>query len=153
MIKLPVVKQAVLELTDAFQTFDPFCLCEARGITLRKAPLPDTVRGLYVPVIDTRYVLIHSEIAPPWQRFVCAHELGHDVLHGDLLTGAHVDTRNTLLGNERLEFEANAFAAFLLMLEQGLKGPFPFDAVVSASKTRESKVLAHILRDRSAEYC
>lgn len=155
MGKLAMIKRAVLELTSQFNTCDPYTLCELREIEWRKVSLPGNVRGLYVPVPmhNKRYVLIHKDIVPSWQRFVCAHELGHDVLHGELMKGTHIDTFSTSSKKDRAEFEANAFATFLIMLDQHLQLPFPFDAVASASQKKDSRELAHILRDRTTEYC
>lgn len=47
------------------------------------------------------------------QRFVCAHELGHAVLHPGLNTPFM--KANTLLSTDRIEREANTFAVELLM--------------------------------------
>ncbi|WP_041707351.1 ImmA/IrrE family metallo-endopeptidase [Alicyclobacillus acidocaldarius] len=155
MGKLATIKRAVLELTSTFNTSDPYTLCELLEIEWRKVSLPGHVRGLYIPVRmhNKRYVLIHKDIVPSWQRFVCAHELGHHVLHGDLMKGTHIDTFTISSTKDHTEFEANAFATFLLMVDQHLQFPFPLDAVASASQKKDSRELAQILRDRTAEYC
>lgn len=53
------------------------------------------------------------------QRFTAAHELGHAVLHGELLSRFRADTNTTLResdeANDPKEREANRFAAELLM--------------------------------------
>lgn len=50
------------------------------------------------------------------QRFVCAHELGHAVLHPGLNTPFM--KANTLLSTDRIEREANTFAVELLMPDE-----------------------------------
>jgi len=47
------------------------------------------------------------------QRTVCAHESGHAVLHEEVNT--LFLRKNTFLSVDRLEIEANTFAAFLLI--------------------------------------
>jgi len=155
MGKLSMIRRVVLELTTKFNTCDPYTLCELLEIEWRMVALPGSVRGLYVPVPihNKRYVLIDKDIVPSWQRYVCAHELGHDVLHGELFKEIHIDTFSTLSNGDHHEFEAHAFATFLLMLEHKPQIPFPFELVVKASNNKDSRELAHILRDRTAEYC
>jgi Zn-dependent peptidase ImmA (M78 family) len=67
--------------------------------------------------------------APTRKRFTLAHELGHVILHRDVLetSGVHVDKgilrRDNLAseGTDDREIEANNFAAELLMPEPLLK--------------------------------
>ena len=56
------------------------------------------------------------------RRVICAHELGHLLLHRGLLSEAALIRRSTQMHlDERPEYEANLFAASLLIDEAELK--------------------------------
>lgn len=64
------------------------------------------------------------------KRFTIAHEIGHLVLHGEIIEKVHVDKSfnyrfnrdgRSRIGQDRIEIEANRFAAELLMPEKFLK--------------------------------
>lgn len=60
---------------------------------------------------------LHDE--PVWRRFVCAHELGHAVLHPKVNT-PHL-RKNTLFSVNRIEREANTFAVELLANDDAVR--------------------------------
>ena len=71
---------------------------------------------------EQRLIWINSLHHPNRQRFTLAHEIGHHVLHEEILReGVHVDKgilrRDTVssTGTETKEIQANAFASQLLM--------------------------------------
>ena len=94
------------------------------GALVRYCPFDDDLSGMiYIkgarPIIGVNS-LHHSNR----QRFTIAHEVGHLVLHRQLIADhVHVDKRFTVLmrdtnsatGTQRMEMEANRFAAELLM--------------------------------------
>ncbi len=57
-------------------------------------------------------IVLNQELDEFWARFVCAHELGHIILH------PHVNTafllRSTLFSVDKIEKQANRFAIELL---------------------------------------
>ena len=97
-------------------------IAKSLGIRVEYAPLDGELSGLahirdHVPIIG-----INALHAPNRRRFTLAHELAHVRLHRDELEHAvHVDRgslrRDALAaeGVDRIEIEANAFAAELLM--------------------------------------
>lgn len=110
-------------------------VARALGAQVRFAPFDDELSGMIhikdgVPIIG-----VNSLHHPNRQRFTIAHELGHLELHRELITASvHVDKgfpammRDTTSakGEERVEIEANQFAAELLMpralIEKELSG-------------------------------
>ncbi|WP_425504030.1 ImmA/IrrE family metallo-endopeptidase [Salicibibacter cibarius] len=60
-----------------------------------------------------RFIHINNKLNESMQRFVCAHELGHSVLHPDVNTPFL--KKNTFFSMDKIETEANAFAAKLLL--------------------------------------
>src|SRR5690606_32336512 len=62
---------------------------------------------------------INNDLDRPMQRFVCAHELGHAMLHPGINTPFL--KANTLFSINRLEREANEFAVELLIPDDLLR--------------------------------
>lgn len=144
------LKRSVQNLVRRYKTYNPYELCDYLGIRVWKEPMPERVRGMYVRVLRRRYIIVNSEIHWQWQRFVCAHELGHDRLHKDL-RGFHVDNEDTIRSG-RMEFEANVFAAYLMIGAGFERTVLPPDVVTHTIVSRNTKVLAHVVRDRTGEY-
>lgn len=94
------------------------------GAQVRFSPFDDELSGMIhikngVPIIG-----VNSLHHPNRQRFTIAHELGHFELHKEIITSSiHVDKEFPRLmrdatsakGEERIEIQANQFAAELLM--------------------------------------
>lgn len=101
-------------------------IAQRLGVQVERANLGDGVSGiLYVQ--DGRGVIgVNSTHAPVRQRFTIAHELGHFLLHREMMP-VFIDKQffkpylavfrdtNSSKGEDALEREANAFAASLLM--------------------------------------
>lgn len=83
--------------------------------------LDDDVSGLLVLKNKSAAIAVNREHALNRQRFSVAHEIGHFRLHADkqdvFVDRAHVYYRNkrSATGEEKMEIEANGFAAALLM--------------------------------------
>ena len=103
------------------------------GIRVEYAPLDSELSGLAHIRDDVPIVGINTLHAPTRRRFTLAHELAHVQLHRhELERAVHVDRgslrRDALAaaGVDRIEIEANTFAAELLMptelLRSALKG-------------------------------
>jgi Zn-dependent peptidase ImmA (M78 family) len=96
------------------------------GAIIRFSPLDEELSGMIfirdgVPIIG-----VNSVHHPNRQSFTLAHEFGHLVLHNHLITTmVHVDKTFPFLlrnaksasGKDKIEIEANQFAAELLMPE------------------------------------
>jgi Zn-dependent peptidase ImmA (M78 family) len=113
------------------------------GAQVRFSPLDEELSGMIYISENTPIIGVNSLHHPNRQRFSIAHEIGHLVLHRDLISGkVHVDKEfqvqfmalnrdaTSALGTEKIEVQANQFAAELLMptamLNQALVGK-PFD--------------------------
>jgi Zn-dependent peptidase ImmA (M78 family) len=94
-------------------------------IQIRHSPLDNELSGMAVIKNGEAIVGVNSLHHPNRQRFTIAHEIGHHVMHGELLTGTvHIDrefklmrNENSATGNDKREREANLFASELLMPE------------------------------------
>lgn len=113
------MKEIVKRLCRKYDTHDPFELADCLGVILVKSPLTDNVRGFYRFIQRRKVIVVNSNL--PWeeQRIVCAHELGHSVLHKDV--NAVFLNMCTFLVTDRYELEANHFAADLMISDEDVE--------------------------------
>lgn len=104
----------VNELIERFGTRDPFELAEAAGAEVVFSDLGE-LKGMYTYIQNNRFIVINNQLDDDTARIVCAHELGHDQLHRDFVKDSFL--RETVLFDvqNRTEYEANLFAAELLI--------------------------------------
>lgn len=112
------IKEQVLRLTRRHGTWDPFELAEKMNILVVLEPL-GSINGYYNQCYRQKFIHINESLEPQRQRFTCAHELGHAVLHPKANTPFLRE--NTLFCISRLEIEANRFAAELLCPDELLQ--------------------------------
>jgi len=94
------------------RTNNPFEIAKNRNIIIRYFPLGQTL-GFYMKNVRHQVITINSDIEDYLKKFVCAHELGHAILHKDENTPfLH---KNTLFSKDKIEREANEFAVHLLL--------------------------------------
>lgn len=106
------VDQIINRLTRSFKTNDPFTIASGINILIRFEDLPPGTRGIYYRILRRRFIVLDSKLCDLWQRFVCAHELGHDRLHPDI--SRFWFDQNTLFHAGKFERQANQFAVRLL---------------------------------------
>lgn len=133
------VKKVVKSLIRRYKTNDPFELCSILGIAVIFSDL-GSIRGIYQYKLKKRIVHINCNLEPNIKRQVCAHELGHALLHRKTNT-VFLDTF-TYFSTEKVEIEANIFAAELLIGDidpQEYEG-FCISQVASALEVTEKMV-------------
>ena len=101
-----------------FGTRDPFRIADELGYTIIYTPLVG-VRGFYQYLKRCHIIYLDSELDDNTACFVCAHELGHSILHRGL-NRIFMDTR-TFIVTSRYETEANRFAVDLLHSDEDLQ--------------------------------
>jgi Zn-dependent peptidase ImmA (M78 family) len=116
-------------------------IARALGAQLRFSPLDEELSGMIFIKNDIPIIGVNALHHPNRQRFTIAHEIGHLELHRNILSDTvHVDKQFAVLmrdatsaiGTDRIEIEANRFAAALLvpklLLDQALaEKPFDID--------------------------
>jgi Zn-dependent peptidase ImmA (M78 family) len=100
------------------KTNDPFCIAEQKNIMILFNYLGETL-GFFSTYKRAKFIHINNMLNRPLKRFVCAHELGHAILHPGINTPFL--KANTLFSINRLEREANEFAVELLMPDDLIK--------------------------------
>ena len=105
------IKQKVDFLCKEFETRDPFEIAKQLDIQIIIEPL-GSIRGYYSSSYRIKFIHINQDLSSDMQRQVCAHELGHAILHPKCSTPFL--RANTLFSIDKLEKEANCFMALLL---------------------------------------
>ncbi|WP_339171530.1 ImmA/IrrE family metallo-endopeptidase [Anoxybacillus sp. FSL W8-1294] len=111
------IKQIVEKLVKKHGTNNPFEIASQKGIVLLFEQLGG-IYGYHHSFKRINIIHINSELNESMQRFVCAHELGHAVLHPELSTSFL--QKNTLFCMDKVEREANEFAVELLLSDDVL---------------------------------
>lgn len=96
-------------------TNNPMNIAHEVGILLRYSEEFDKLLGLYTYRWKHRIIILNDKIEETVAKMVCAHELGHDALHRDLAKGNGLKEFVLFNMKDTTEYEANAFAAHLLI--------------------------------------
>lgn len=104
------------KLVRKHKTNNPFLIADRMNINVWYLDMPESVRGFYLRTLKRRYIAINMNLSYEWQRFVCAHELGHDRLHKGI--GRYFIDEHTLFTPGKYERQANQFAIKLLVFDE-----------------------------------
>lgn len=104
------------EILDKFGGKNIFETAENSGAIVWERPLGG-LKGFYLFENGFRYIVINEELDKVTKTVVCAHELGHDMLHRELSEGGIRENTLFLNGN-KTEREANLFAAEVLIPDE-----------------------------------
>lgn len=77
------------------------------------------LKGFYIFENNCRYIVINEELDEATKSVVCAHELGHDMLHRKLSVGG-IRENTLFLANNKTEREANLFASEILISDDDI---------------------------------
>ena len=135
------IRKRVESLCRKHQSRDPFRICQDKKILVVYEPL-GTVRGYFSCSYRSKVIHINQQLDEEQQRFTCAHELGHALLHPKANTPFL--RANTLFSVSKLEVEANRFAVSLLYPTEKLRQDFDG---CSATQLAESLKLPHELAE------
>lgn len=106
------IRLKVLNLIIKCGTKNPFKLAKKLNIEIIIEDLGE-VRGLFKRVLRRKFIFINSKLNEFDKILVCAHELGHAILHSSTNYQFLIDN-TSLLKRSRLEDEANLFASYLI---------------------------------------
>lgn len=100
------------DLRKTYQTKNPYLIAEKYGIKIHEKSHGKDFKG-YTLKLDgyPTMISINQEYTDLSKRVVCAHELGHALLHSDFVNHFQVTEKNI---NSKVEYEANLFAVGLL---------------------------------------
>jgi Zn-dependent peptidase ImmA (M78 family) len=110
-----MIRRAIKEAKSVLQEYktnDPVELCEKIGVIVLEKQLPDLIFGLAYAPLGQPFVVLQPELEPPFRNFVIAHELGHHLLHPNVVT--FFVEENTFFRLGKIEWEAHLFAICIL---------------------------------------
>lgn len=105
-------REVAIEIADRHNTNNPFEIARERDIRILYVSMKTTF-GFYVRYRRIQHIILNDELSEGMQRFVCAHELGHSILHANL--NVPKLTKYTMFSRDKFEMQANTFAVELLL--------------------------------------
>ena len=101
-----------------FKCNDPFELAEALDIDVMERADFKRQKGAFKVILNDSFIFINANLSDEMKRLVCAHELGHALLHRSLGKSESGLMEFELFNiTNTTEYEANLFAANLLLDE------------------------------------
>lgn len=97
---------------------------------IKRSDFGDDLCGMIIREQGITVIGVNDTHPVSRQRFTIAHEIGHLVMHSEILDQVHIDKTfnyalkrdgRSKIGQDRMEIEANKFAAELLMPSKFLK--------------------------------
>ena len=117
-MKNPAANLIPSKLISRYGTRDPFRICREKGIEVMFRDDFTGQKGAFSLMLNVPFIFINNNLSDEMKRIVCAHELGHAMLHRKLCRQRKdqsiyeyeiFDIRSST------EYEANIFAANLLI--------------------------------------
>lgn len=96
-------------------TRNPFELCDDMNIRVRYKDLGTAVKAYYFYQSRIKNIVLNTRSGRIVKKILCAHELGHALLHGELAAMRGFQELEMFDMTSRTEYEANLFAAELLI--------------------------------------
>lgn len=115
------ISHEVQRLKAKYGETDPFKLCAAMGIMVSLEPMGNSekdCKGFFIAQSRIKLITINDDLSQALQGVICAHELGHAVLHAraSRVNAFHDFALFDSTGIQ--EYEANIFAADFLMPDE-----------------------------------
>ncbi len=110
---------AVHELIFRAETRDPFEICEALDIKIRYHEL-GSIKAYYFCQSRIKNIVINASADENQRKVLCAHELGHAILHDGIVRDGAFHEITLLDATTPTEYEANLFAAELLISDEDI---------------------------------
>ncbi|MGM0220024.1 ImmA/IrrE family metallo-endopeptidase [Enterococcus sp. AZ126] len=105
------ISKVMDDLKLKYGTLNPFILSEHMNIEIKYVNFLKNPRGQYTTILGERVILLSNSIKDTNEEyFVCAHELGHALLHRDM-SGYYSLNNST---KNKSEYEASRFATKLI---------------------------------------
>ena len=131
------IQKEIIRLVKRYGTSNPFELAEAMGIIIRKEELGHYY-GFHNYACKQHFIHINWSLCYELQRYTCAHELGHAILHSR--TNTSYLAKHTMFSVDRIEHQADEFAVRLLTY-----GMDPIEGMT----LREASAIYGVLPDRA----
>ena len=104
------IVELVRKTIEKYNTRNPFEICREAGIGVKFKDIGN-LKGFYSVINKRTYIVINDSISDKEAELVCAHELGHHLLHDYLADNPVIREISFCDPQTRPELEANVFAA------------------------------------------
>lgn len=111
------IKNLAEDLRENYNTRNPFELADKFGIKVPISKVLPADKKAYTIKSDNypTIIIVNGRYEYKSQMVLCAHELGHALLHSDAVNNFAVTSKNAF---KNVEYEANLFAVSLLFDEE-----------------------------------
>lgn len=108
------ITDLVNDLVNSLNTNNPYEIADVLGFFVTERELPSTIDGdrIIIDYLNETHIILNKQLEENKRMFVCAHELGHCLLHEENSQFFIEYSTYQVLG--RYEREANEFATKLL---------------------------------------
>lgn len=113
------IQREIDKIIKRHKTNCPFEISDQKNIRVVHWDLHEEIWGFYRYERRNRFIFINDNLDFFLKRYICAHELGHAVLHTKINTPFL--KANTFYSVDRIEREANEFAVNLLLYDKNLQ--------------------------------
>ncbi len=103
------------KLVKTYGTRDPFEIADGLGIVVKDCPDFGRLKGMYTVIKRNRFIFLNDGLDPVTRKIVCAHEIGHDRLHRDLVKNGALKEFTLYDMKSKPEFEANIVCSEILL--------------------------------------
>jgi Zn-dependent peptidase ImmA (M78 family) len=106
------------KLIRKYGTRNPFLLAGEKGVEIMMRDDFDRQKGAFSLMLNVPFIFINNNLSDEMKRIVCAHELGHAMLHRKLcrkMKNQTIQEYEIFDIRSTTEYEANIFAAELLI--------------------------------------
>ena len=120
-MRLEFISRSVEDLKRDFADNDPFQIVKSMGIILLfegMGKAKNACKGFFLVKYGQPSITINSDLPKMTQKIICAHELGHAVLHSQKLGMESFHDFTLFDAASVAEYEANVFAAELLLKDE-----------------------------------
>ncbi len=117
-MSIAYICQKVKQTAHKYRTSDPYQLCRDLHISLLLRPMGtkrESCKGFYLLQSRQQVIVINNDLLPELQRIILAHEIGHALLHRKAALKKAFSDFVLFDAASTLEYEANIFAAELLV--------------------------------------
>ena len=132
MAQIGFILENVKKLISKFDTRDPFKICKNMNIKIHYKDLGPSLKAYYFCQSRIKNIVSNSNSDEIMCRILCAHELGHALLHNKSMPMYGFQEFNVFNTTIVAEYEANLFAAELLLSD---------DKVLEALNCQEKSIL------------
>ena len=116
MLTIDYIGGKVNSIIKKYGTRDPFEICDDMQIGLRYRDLGEQMKAFFFYHSRIKTIVLNTRCDEALQRVLCAHELGHAVLHTGLArTNFALEDSDLFCAAGNTEYEANIFASQLLI--------------------------------------